>query len=79
VRCRGVGPCVAKGFETGFLDGDRRERVQKVAGGSRQPVEPRHGQHVARFKLVEQPAKLGPVGPRAAPPLRGTPFCIRPW
>jgi hypothetical protein len=26
VRCRGVGPCVANGFETGFLGGDRRER-----------------------------------------------------
>ena len=28
----------------------------------RQPVEPRHGQHVARLKLAEQPAKLGAVG-----------------
>jgi len=66
VRCRGVGPCVAKGFETGFLAGDRRERVQQVAGGSGQPVKPRHRQHVARLKLVEQPAKLRPVGLCAA-------------
>jgi hypothetical protein len=40
VRCGGVGPCVAKGFETGCLGGNRRERVQQVAGGSRQPVKP---------------------------------------
>jgi hypothetical protein len=43
-RCRGVGPCVAKGFETGLLAGDRRERVQPVACRSRQPVEPCHHQ-----------------------------------
>jgi hypothetical protein len=66
VRCRGVGPCVAKGFETGVLGGDRRERVQQVAGGSRQPVEPRHRQHVAGVEHVEQPAKLCAVGLRAA-------------
>ena len=36
-----------------------RFRLQQVAGGSGQPVEPpRHGEHVARLKLVEQPAKL---------------------
>jgi hypothetical protein len=27
-----------------------------------QPVKPRHRQHVARLKLVEQPARLGAVG-----------------
>jgi len=44
-----------------FLTGDRRERVQQVAGGARQPVEPRHHHHVAGVKLVEQAAKLRPV------------------
>jgi hypothetical protein len=66
VRCGGVGPGVAKGFETGFLAGDRRERVQQVAGGSRQPVEPGHGYDVAGVELVEQAAKLRPVGLRSA-------------
>jgi hypothetical protein len=66
VRCGGVGPGVAKGFETGFLAGDRRERVQQVAGGSRQPVEPGHGYDVAGVELVEQPAKLRAVGLGAA-------------
>jgi hypothetical protein len=38
--------------------GDGSNGVQQVAGGSRQPVEPRHRHHVARFKLAQQPAKL---------------------
>ena len=63
MRCGGVGPCVAKGFETRFLGGDRRKRVQQVAGGSRQAVEPCHGQHVAGVEVVEQPAKLRAVDP----------------
>jgi hypothetical protein len=63
VRCRGVGPRVADGFETGFLGGNRRERIQQIAGGSGQP---RDAQHVALLKLVEQPAKLCTVGLRAA-------------
>jgi hypothetical protein len=45
-----------------FLPVNRRERVQQVAGGARQPVEPCHHQHVAGVELVEQPAKLRPVG-----------------
>jgi hypothetical protein len=44
--------------ETGLLAGDGRERVQQVAGGSRRPVEPRHGHHVAGGKVVEHLAKL---------------------
>jgi hypothetical protein len=41
---------------------DRRERVQQVAGRVRQPVEPRHHHHVAGGEVIEQPAKLHPVG-----------------
>jgi hypothetical protein len=48
--------------EIGFLGGDRHERVQQVAGGSRQPVEPRHHQHVAGFKRLDHAAKLRAVG-----------------
>jgi hypothetical protein len=62
VWCGGVGRCVAKGFETGLLAGDGGENVQQVAGGPRQPVEPRHHHHVIGLKLVEQPAKLHAVG-----------------
>jgi hypothetical protein len=62
VCCRRVGPRVAKRTEARFPAGDRRERVQQVAGGSRQPVEPCHHQHVAVFDLVKQAAKLRPVG-----------------
>jgi hypothetical protein len=40
-------------------DGDRGERVQQVARRSREPVEPRHHQHVAGVELVEDAAKLG--------------------
>jgi hypothetical protein len=43
-------------IKTDFIVG--RFRLQQVAGRSGQPVEPRHGQHVARLKLVEQPANL---------------------
>ena len=39
----------------------RQGCVQQVAGRSRPPVEPRHRHHIARLKLVEQPAKLGVV------------------
>lgn len=46
--------------------GDGRQRVQQVAGGSRQPVKPRHRQHVALFKRADSEAQLGAVGPRAA-------------
>jgi len=45
-----------------FPAGDRRERVQQVAGGSCQPIKSRHHQHVAGDVLVEQAAKLRPVG-----------------
>jgi len=41
-------------------------RVQQVAGGSRQPVEPRHHKHVARLKRLDHPAKLRPVCLRSA-------------
>ena len=62
MRRGGVGPCVAKRAEAGLPAGDRRERIQQVAGGSRQPVEPRHHHHVAGVELVEHAAKLRPVG-----------------
>jgi len=52
----------AKGTEGGLLAGDRRQGVQQVAGRAGQPVESRHGHHVARGERVEQPAKLGAVG-----------------
>jgi hypothetical protein len=60
MRCRGVGPSVAKGSETGFLGGDRRERIQQVAGGSRQPVKPRHHQHTSpAASWVSNPRSCG--------------------
>jgi hypothetical protein len=62
VRRRRVGPCVAERSETGFAIGDRRERVQQVARRSRQPVEPRHHQHVAGVELVEYATKLCALG-----------------
>jgi hypothetical protein len=40
-------------LESGLLAGDRRQGVQQVAGGSRQPIKPRHHQHVAGVELVE--------------------------
>ena len=60
VRCRGVGPC-RKRSETSLLPGDRRERVQEVAGGSRQSVEPHYRYHVASGELSEQSGKPCPV------------------
>jgi hypothetical protein len=68
VRGGSVGPCIAKRAETRFLVGHRRERVQQVAGGARQPVEPGHEQHVAGVELVEDAAKLRPVGLGSARP-----------
>jgi hypothetical protein len=59
-------PKCRRGIEAGFLGCDCRERVQQVAGGSREAVEPGYGEHVAGVELVEQPAKLRAVGLRAA-------------
>ena len=36
--------------------------MENQAGGSREPVEPRHHQHVTGVELVEQPAKRRAVG-----------------
>jgi len=62
VRCRGIRPRIAQGAEPGFALGNRRKRVQQVAGGSRQPVKPCHHEHVARLKRLDHPVKLRPVG-----------------
>jgi hypothetical protein len=50
----------------GFLLGDRRQDVEKVARRSRQAVKPRHHEHVAGFELVEDAAKLDAIGLRTA-------------
>lgn len=49
---------VVKGTEARALIGDLRESVEKVAGRSGQPVEARHGQHVALVELREGAAQL---------------------
>jgi hypothetical protein len=46
------------------LAGDGGQRVQKVAGRARQPVEARDRQHVAFLKLANDAAQLRAVGPR---------------
>ncbi len=79
VRGRCVGPCVAQGSEPGLAVGDRRQRIQQVAGRAGQPVKPRHHHHVARREPVEQPAQSAPGRSWLRSPLRGTPCCIRPW
>ena len=66
VRRGGVGHEFAWRPETGLGFGDGGKDVRQVAGGSRQPVEPRHRHHVPRLKLAEQPAKLRAVGLRPA-------------
>jgi hypothetical protein len=47
--------------EARAVAGDRRQRVQEVAGRARQPVEARHYQHVTFFKLIENTAQLRAV------------------
>ncbi len=59
---RSVGPCVAKGSETGLALGNGGEGVQQVAGGAGEAVELGHREHVAGGELVERRAKLGAVG-----------------
>ena len=46
MRRGGVGPCVAEGTEARALGGDRRQYIEQVARRSREPVKPRHHQHV---------------------------------
>jgi hypothetical protein len=62
VRRGCVGPRVREGSKPGFLSGDPRESVEKIAGRARQAVEPRHHHHVAGVDLGQQPAKLRPLG-----------------
>ena len=62
MRGRCVGPCVIEGTKARALVGDGGQRVQKVAGRARQPVEARDRQHVAFFKLVDDAAQLHAVG-----------------
>jgi hypothetical protein len=62
VRGRRVGPGVGEGTEAGFLAGDRRENAQGGTGRAGEAVEPCHHRHVAVGELVEQAAKLRPVG-----------------
>jgi hypothetical protein len=62
---KAVKACVAERSESGFLLGNRRQYVEKVARGSRQAVEPRHHEHVAGVELVEDAAKLDAIGLRA--------------
>ena len=52
--------------QTAFLLGDRRERVQQVAGRASEAVEPRHHHYVAGSDFEEQLAKLRPVNRYAA-------------
>jgi hypothetical protein len=47
VRRRRVGPRISERSEAGFLLGDRRQDVEKVARRSRQAVEARDQKHVA--------------------------------
>jgi len=66
MRRRSIGPRVADGAEASLFFGDRRQRIQQVAGGAGEPVESCHHQHVAGGELVEQAAKPHPVGFGAA-------------
>ncbi len=52
----GVGPGIAQGPEPGLAAGDRRQGVEKIAGGASQPVQPGHHQHVAGRQVTERPA-----------------------
>ncbi len=52
----GVGPGVAQGPESGLAAGDRRQGVEKIAGGAGQPVQPGHHQHVAGRQMIERAA-----------------------
>jgi hypothetical protein len=60
VRRGGIGPCVAERTESGLLAGNYRKGVEKIARRARQPVEPRHHQHVAGAKRIERAEKLAP-------------------
>jgi len=53
---------VAQRAESGLPVGDGGRGVQQVAGGSRQPVKPRHHQHVTGLERIDHTAKLRPVG-----------------
>ncbi len=52
----GVGPGIAQGPESGLAADDRRQGVEKIAGGAGQPVQPGHHQHVAGRQVIERPA-----------------------
>jgi hypothetical protein len=53
--------------EAGTLAGDRRERIEKVAGRAREPVEAGDHQHVAGVELAEDAAELDALGKNQPP------------
>jgi hypothetical protein len=65
MRCRGVGPGVAKGPKPSTLFGDRRQDVQKIARRPRQSIEPCYQEHVTRPELRENAAELDAIALRS--------------
>lgn len=62
LRRGGVGPGITKRAKPGSLVGDRGKRVEKVAGRSRQTVEPGDQQHVTLVELRQGAAKPNAIG-----------------
>jgi hypothetical protein len=47
MRCGGISPRIAQGFETGALLGDRAQQVEEIAGRACQPVKPGDNKYIA--------------------------------
>jgi predicted dithiol-disulfide oxidoreductase (DUF899 family) len=54
MRCRRVRPCVLKRTEASFRLRHRVKHIEQVPRRSRQPVQPRHDQHVARLEAFKR-------------------------
>jgi hypothetical protein len=61
----GVGPRLGQGSELRLGVHDALDDAEQVKGAARQPVGPRHRNHVAGGQLAEHPVKLAPVAVRA--------------
>jgi hypothetical protein len=64
-----VGPCVLKRTEAGLRLRHRVKHIEQVLRRSRQPIKPRHDQHVAGLERSLQLGQLGPL--RLRPPSPG--------
>jgi hypothetical protein len=66
VSCRGVGPCISEGSESGSGLGDGVEDIEKVPSRSSEAIEAGDHEDVTLLKALDDLGEFRPVADRAA-------------